>query len=186
MCSHCGSMWSKNEPQIRIVSGKPCSKSVKKIIKSCSENNRLSRFHSTLMKKSLKNKMNKIVYKCSVCSKNTEINCAKPSRLKLPKGNPNKNDSLTKQKKKKKKVRDKTAGLNISHINSPNMREKKEMIPLHSTPTIITVKKKPMKKELTPLQKVRKMNLNKLNNILNEGKVQKSRNSLSNFLKELY
>ncbi|NP_001136349.1 uncharacterized protein LOC100233149 [Nasonia vitripennis] len=183
MCSHCGSLWSKNESQIRILPGKNPSKSVKEIIKSCSEDNKISRFRATLMKKSLRNKMNKVVIKCSVCSKNTQISCTKPVRPK-PKKEDNK-EVANVRKKKKKKGKDKTAGLKISTMKTPDVTEKKQVEPVVSTPISINVKK-PKGKQVTSVQKVRKINLNKLNNVLNDSKVQKSRSSFNNFLKELY
>lgn len=183
MCSHCGSLWSKNEFQTRIVSGKACSKSIKQIIRS-SENNTLSKFRSTLLKKSLKNTMNKLVIKCSVCSKNTEIHIPKPKRLKPIKNNAEKSDSTVNRKKKKNKGKDKSAGLDLSSMNSPDTRVKKEMTPLASTPAAAKAKK-PQIKQITPLQQMKKLNLNKLNNMLT-AKAPKSNSHLGNFLKELY
>lgn len=185
MCSHCGSLWSKNKSQVRIISGKNFSKSVQQINKSCSEDSKVSRFRATLLKKCLKNKMNKVVIKCSICSKNTEVNCSKPKKLKLRKKDNVQADVLV-TKKKKKKVKDKTAGLNVScSVKSPDASVVKETTPTHSTPLVIKVKKSKAK-EVTPFQKVRKMNLAKLNSVLDDSKVQRSRSSLSNFLKELY
>ncbi|XP_058801965.1 uncharacterized protein LOC131670404 [Phymastichus coffea] len=184
MCSHCGSLWSKNESQTRIKPANACSKSVKQIIRSSAEDNRLSRFRATLLKKSLKNRMNKVVKKCSVCSKDTEISITKPKRPKLVEESTEKNDNTAHHKKKKKKVKDKSAGLDLSGFNTPDAREKKK-IPLVSTPITVKVKK-PYKREITPLQKVKKLNINKLNNILNNSKAKKSKSSLSNFLEELY
>lgn len=185
MCSYCGTLWSKSQPQTRIVPGKSTSKSVEKMIKSCSENNKISRFKATLIKKSLKNKMNRTIIKCSVCSKNTEISCPKPKRLKTLKETTKGSDITISQKKRKRRVKDKTAGLNISGIKVSDSKKEKEIKSIQSTPIMIKVKK-PNKKEATPIQKVRKLNLNKLNNALNDMKGQKPKNSLNNFLKELY
>jgi hypothetical protein len=175
-----------NKSQIRIIPGKSYSKSVKRIVKSCAMNNQISRFQASLMKKSIKNKMNKIVMKCLVCLQNTEVTCNKLARLKLSKEKRNEgNDSFLKKKKKKKKKKDKTAGLNLSTIKSPNINKSMEAVPIHSTPTMINVKSS-KQKEPSSIQKIRKINLKRLNSLLNVSNVKKSKNSLSDFLQELY
>ncbi|XP_014203249.1 uncharacterized protein LOC106635689 [Copidosoma floridanum] len=187
MCSYCGSVWSKNENHIRIDPGRACSKSVKQIIRATTYNS-VSRFRATLLKKSLKNQMNKVVIRCSVCSKKTVINCKKPERPKPDikevdetlMSTPG-NVSSSQKKKKKRKKKDKTAGLNISNNQSTRI-SKKGTGSLNSTPVI---RIKQQERELTPLQRVRKINLHKLSNLLNESK-EKSRNSISSFLEELY
>lgn len=184
MCSHCGSFWTKNQPQVRIISGKHPSKLVQKIIKSSSNGNKITKFCETLMKKSLKNKMNKLVMKCSVCSNYTKISCQKPERLQLIKAEEVSDNSM--QRKKKKKKKDKTAGLNLSNLSTPKVEERKSIYPPSATTPINLKNKKSKNQETTPNPKTRKLNPNKLNNVFNKSINNKSRNSLSNFLKDLY
>lgn len=183
MCSHCGSFWSQNQPQVRIISGKHPSKSVRKIIKSSLEGNKISKFCATLMKKSLKSEMNKISIKCSVCFKTTLISCPKTERLKPAK---EKLADISLQKKKKKKKKDKTAGLNLSLLKTPKTEERIQLdSPSVTTPLTVKIKKS-KNQEVTPSIKIRKLNTNKLNNVISNSNKKKSRNSLSSFLKELY
>lgn len=184
MCSHCGTFWSKNPPQVRVIPGKHPSKSVNKIIKSSSRGNKISKFCATLMKKSLKNKMNKIIMKCSVCSKNTQISCQKPEKLKVVKDEPM---DVSFQKKKKKRRKDKTAGLNISFLSTPKVEDKKQKdTSIVATPSTVKIKKSKNLESTPSNQKSKKLNPSKLASVLNNDKNKKSRNSLSNFLKELY
>ncbi|XP_029170939.1 uncharacterized protein LOC114940419 [Nylanderia fulva] len=118
MCSHCGSLWSTVDHQVRLVRGKKMSKSMEKIVKHMKENpnQKVPKVCAALAKKSINNEMNKLVIKCSVCSKNTLLPFKKKNRLKPVEVN----NSLVeipqsnRKKKKKKKSKDKTAGLNIS------------------------------------------------------------------------
>ncbi|XP_033231138.1 uncharacterized protein LOC117182185 [Belonocnema kinseyi] len=188
ICSYCGSLWTKVERRNRLAPGKACSNSVKKIIRAAEKNARLSRYRLTLMRKCLRSEMNKMVIKCFACLKNTQITCKKPQRQK-PKRQEALNDSevLKSDKKRKRRIKDRTAGLNISlsdsyvapssETGSPRILNKSSPLPCKG--------KKETGKQLTPLQKLKTMNKDKLNSIL-KGDAVKKRNSLNNFLKELY
>ncbi|XP_011501042.1 PREDICTED: uncharacterized protein LOC105364728 [Ceratosolen solmsi marchali] len=185
MCSECGSLWFKNKSHIRIIPGKSPSKSVKHIIKSYSKNNEISKFQTTLMKKSIKNKMNKILIKCLVCSQNTEICCNKLNGPKFCKQEEKKINVLFSQYKKKRKENDKTAGLNLPNTKLSNKNKNIEIVSIHSTPIALNVNTS-KGKELSSIEKVRKINLTQLKSLLSVRKVKKSKNNLSNFLQELY
>lgn len=187
MCSHCSSLWKKNQFKVRIQPGQACSKSVKRLIKN-SQNNSTSRFRDTLIKKSLKNSLNKVVVTCLVCSGKTLTSCKKPKRCKpivKKTGVDSLNVSgcvpLSQKKKKKKKKKDKTAGLIIPNSLTPTVDNKK----VTSVKSTSETKVKHNQRQLTPLQKVKRMNLDKLSNILNESK-KKSKSNINNFLKQLY
>ena len=187
MCSHCGSLWTNVDHRNRLTPGKTCSNSIRKIIRASENNGRISKCRLTLMRKYLRNEMNRMVIKCFVCLKNTEIICNKPKRQKQ-KTQDALNDSqvLRSGKKKKRRTKDRTAGLNISlsssfvaspsNIGSPGIN-KSSPLPCKGI--------KEMGKQLTPLQKLKTINKDKLNSILNDNP-SKKRNSLNNFLKELY
>lgn len=176
------------EHRNRVVPGKACSNSIKKIIRAAENNARLPRYRLTLMRKCLRNEMNKMVIKCLACLKNTQITCKKPRRQK-PKKQEALNDSevLKSGNKRKRRTKDRTAGLNIflsdsydalsSETGSPRILNKSSPLPCKG--------KKEMGKQLTPLQKLKIMNKDKLNSILKDDAVKK-RNSLNIFLKELY
>lgn len=175
MCSHCGSFWSKVKHKNRLLP----SKLPKKNLKLDSNDNSSSKFRTSLARKCQRGKMNKLQIKCSVCSKSTTIPRNKPIKIKSPsKIDLNNTELLQSGKKRKKRTKDKTAGLNISDsfqsaatpnkISTPQQRERKESV-----------------KTITPLGKVKKINKDRLSSILS-GDSAKKRNSLTNFLKELY
>ncbi|XP_047352547.1 uncharacterized protein LOC124950188 isoform X2 [Vespa velutina] len=83
------------------------------------------------------------------------------------------------QKKKKKKGKDKTVGLNISGNLVPELQSNEsKKIPLKSNTS--QFKTKNLK---TP--KIKKLNINKMKDIVNQGMTPPNRKSLTNFLKEL-
>lgn len=173
MCRHCGSFWNKVKHRNRLIP----SKVIKKKFNFEQNDKQLSKFRSSLARKCLRGKINKMIIKCFVCSKYSQI----------PRNKPNSNKSLNQinnkeiqqsNKKKKRRSKDKTAGLNISLSNSFVSTPNKISTPIQK-------ERKEIKKVLTPLVKVKNINKERLSNILNNDSGKK-RNSLSNFLKELY
>lgn len=191
MCSHCGSLWSTVDHQVRIARGRKMSKSVKKVVRRMNENpnQRIPKVCIALAQKSIKNEMNKLVIKCSVCSKNTTLPFKKGNRLKpIELNNSQVETPQNKRKKKKKKSRDKTAGLNISGC-TPLSRLNKEgnsktKLPL-TTPKIISNNNN--KKLPTSNKKSKQLNITRLKNIMEESTViSTKRKSLSSFIAELF
>ncbi|XP_043482702.1 uncharacterized protein LOC122511494 [Leptopilina heterotoma] len=176
MCSHCGSFWSKVKHKNRLLP----SKLPKKNLKLDANDNSSSKFRSSLARKCQRGKMNKLQIKCSVCSKYTTIPRNKPIKIKSPsKVDLNTTEILQSGKKKKKRTKDKTAGLNISLSDSFNSASPNKI----STP--LQKERKETVRTITPLGKVKKINKDRLSNILSSDSAKK-RNSLTNFLKELY
>lgn len=189
MCSHCGSLWSTVNHQVRISRGRKMSKSVKKIVRHMNENRneKMPKVCATLAEKSMKNEMNKLVIKCSVCSKNTELPFKKASRPKPVKLNDSQIETPQtnfNRKKKKKKSRDKTAGLNISGC-TPELRfDKKEysITPIKSpmvTPKINSNTKS------TSTKKSKKLSIERLKHIMENNANPTKRKTLRHFLAEL-
>ncbi|XP_006616073.1 uncharacterized protein LOC102678400 [Apis dorsata] len=179
MCIYCGSLWNTMNYTIRISRGKPLSKSIKKIIHSMNNSEkRISKVQRTLAKKCLKNKMNKLILKCSVCLKNTEISLNKPQKEKVQKITLENIQSS--KKKKKKRIKDKTAGLNISGISSLDAKDvTKELKEKNKE------KMESIKNLTTPNQKLKKLNIKKLKDVMNEHATSRKRRSLHSFLTEL-
>lgn len=188
MCRHCGSLWKKVKHRNRLIPSKN-TKTTQKAI-SFMQNDKSSKYRSSLARKCQQGKLNKMTIKCSVCLKNSVIPCNKP--IKKPRKSKSLNhltpdmENQRSDKKKKRRSRDKTAGLNISlsgsflastpdKVSTPIHKEKK------GNEKVIT----PLGKVMTPLGKVKKMNKERLSNILKDESAKK-RNSLTNFLKELY
>ncbi|XP_076282057.1 uncharacterized protein LOC143209791 [Lasioglossum baleicum] len=179
MCPYCGSLWSTINHRVRISEGKPISRSIRKVMRSMNNNEKpISKFHKSLVQKCIKSRMNRLVFKCSVCLQSTKIPFDKPPREKIPTFNVE--DIQASQKRKKKKSKDKTAGLNLSGILNSSM----------DTSTVES-KETPIKKIrsvtnfITPTQKVKKLNINRLKDIVNHGTTPHKRKSLHSFLTEL-
>lgn len=146
---------------------------------------------ATLMQKSIKNEMNRLIIKCSVCSKNTELPFKKKSRLKpvqvFKLNNSQAETPQSSRKRKKKKSKDKTAGLNISGCTPVSQLNKKDnsktpMIPV-ATPKIIPSKKK---LSISP-KKSKKLNIERLKRIMENKTITPSKTkNLNSFLAELY
>ncbi|OAD62884.1 hypothetical protein WN48_07345, partial [Eufriesea mexicana] len=179
MCSYCGSLWNTMDYTIRISQGKPLSKSIKKIIRIMNDSEkRIPKIQRSLVKKCLKNEMNKLVLKCSVCKKNTKIYFNKPKREKAKKASTESIQSLKRRRKKKSK--DKTAGLNVSGISSLNAKD------ITEKSTEMKIKKVGNTTNFkTPTQKLKKLNVNRLKDIVNKGAAPPRRRSLHSFLTEL-
>lgn len=193
MCSHCGSLWNTVDHQVRISRGRKMSKSVKKIIRYMNEfpNQKVPKVRATLVKKAIQNEMNKLVIKCSICSKNTVLPFKKTSRLK-PIVETNKSQTETvqnNQKKKKKKSKDKTAGLNLSGYIPESPLSRKDNNKTSSSPVVATPKINKMLP--TSNTKTRKFNIERLRALIEKREKQKdhittnSKKSLHNFLIEL-
>ena len=189
MCSQCGSLWSKVEHRNRLAPGKACSNSIKKAMRTVENNNRLPKHRISLIRKCTRKKMNKIIIKCSECLKNTEMICIKPKRQKSKtKKNLNDFEPPKFDKKKKRRSKDKTAGLNTSLSNSAyiaSLSGTENLGVCHQSSPVLRKSKTETGKQMTPLEKLKKINKNKLNNILKDDSEKKG-NSLNNFLKELY
>lgn len=142
----------------------------------------------SLTQKSMKNEMNKLVIKCSVCSKLTKLPFKKKNRLKLSKANLS--DCHTEmpqssRKKKKKKSKDKTAGLNISGISESPLNKKNDDKTL--TKSIVSTPKMSIKKTLSSSsKKAKKLNIARLKNIVNNSTTPMKSRSLHSFLAQLY
>ncbi|XP_011166975.1 uncharacterized protein LOC105200882 [Solenopsis invicta] len=191
-CSHCGSLWNTVGHQVRILSGKRVSKSVKKIVRCMNENpdQKIPKVRATLVQKSIKNEMNRLVIKCSVCSKNTELPFKKERHIKPLKLNDSQTEtpqSSKQSKKKKKKSKDKTAGLNISgctpvsHLNKKDNSRTSAISPV-LTPKIIR-SNKPLS---TSSKKPKKLNIERLKRIMENQTTPAKRKNLHSFLSELY
>jgi len=190
MCSHCGSLWNTVDHQVRISSGRRMSKSVKKIVRYMNEypDQKIPKARATLAQKSIKNEMNRLVIKCSICSKNTELPFKKKSRLKSVKLNNSQTETpQSNRKRKKKKSKDKTAGLNLSGCTPISQLNKKDnsKTPIISpvvTPKIITSNKK---LSVSP-KKSKKLNIERLKRIMeNKTTTPSKRKNLHSFLAEL-
>ncbi|XP_003706955.2 uncharacterized protein LOC100880769 [Megachile rotundata] len=179
MCRYCGSLWNTVEHSIRLVEGKPLSKSIKKIVHTMNSNNgRIPIVRRNLVKKCLKNKRNKLVLKCSVCLQSTKIPFDKPQRIKAQKSSSESTKSEIK-KRKKKKTKDRTAGLNISGVsNLPTENVKEDLKEIN------TKKEGGTSNFITPTPKLKKLNINKLKDIVNHGATPPKRKSLHSFLSE--
>lgn len=181
MCPYCGSLWNTIDHSIRLSPGKPLSKSIKKIVHSMNNGKkRIPEVQRSLAEKCLKNKMNKLILKCSVCSKSTRISFNKPQREKVQKI---RTESIERSKKRKKKrTKDRTAGLNVSGIS--NLNEKNVQTEELKETNIKKVRS--TANFITPTQqKIKMINIDRLKNIINQGATPPKRKSLHSFLTEL-
>ncbi|XP_046817211.1 uncharacterized protein LOC124423490 [Vespa crabro] len=178
MCSHCGSLWATINHQVRILPGRKISHSIGKMIKTNTDGYKVSKVRAKLIKKCKKKEMNKLSIKCSVCLHRTKIQMNKPKR-KVETSDNTLEKSKILQKKKKKKGKDKTVGLNISGNIVPELQSNEsKKIPLKSNTSRFKTKNLN-----TP--KIKKLNINKMKDIVNQGMTPPNRKSLTNFLKEL-
>lgn len=179
MCQHCGSLWNTVDHSIRISPGKPLSKSIRKIVSSMNDSGkRIPKVRTGLAQKCLKNRMNKLVLKCSICQNSTKIPFTKPPREKVQKLGSEINRSS--QKRKKKRTKDKTAGLNISgilNLSTDNIVEAPKESGARKAGSTANI--------MTPTPKLKKLNINRLKDIVNQGGTPQKRKSLHNFLTEL-
>lgn len=159
MCSYCGSMWSKINHRVRLAPGKSPGKSIRGLLK---RGKKLSRVKETLVKKAERNSANKIVVWCSVCSKSTVIGLAKPARLKPEVSNGKETPMV---RKRKKRTKDKTAGLLIT----PKIQTSGRIVRQN-------VEKKPKSKAT---------NLNKLGAMISKNLTPSKKSSLHDFITEL-
>ncbi|XP_015178861.1 PREDICTED: uncharacterized protein LOC107067672 [Polistes dominula] len=177
MCSHCGSLWVTTNHQVRILPGKKMSRSVGKMIKTNTDENKISKLQAKLIKKCKKNEMNKMSIKCFACMRCTKVRFTKPKKILKTCDNVLEKSNI-KQKKKKKKGRDRSVGLNISGNLTPKLQSSE------SQKTLVTNNRNQSKMTLNK-PKVKKLNINKLKGIVNQGTTPPNRKSLTNFLKEL-
>lgn len=189
MCSYCGSLWSTIDYRARVSHGRKMSKSVKKIVQRINKSDqKIPKVCATLVQKSIKNEMNKLVMKCSVCSKKTELPFRKKNRLKPVKLNNSQTEtpqSKNRKKKRKKKSKDKTAGLNISSGTPKSLNQKNDS----KTPIKLSAitSKISNNKMLASAKKSKKLNIERLKHIVNQNTTTTptKRKSLHSFLTEL-
>lgn len=174
--------------QVRILSGKRMSKSIKKIVRCVNENpgQKIPKVRATLAQKSIKNEMNRLVIKCSVCSKNTELPFKKKGHLKPVKLNKSQTETpQSNRKKKKKKSKDKTAGLNISGY-TPTSQNKKNNNKTSTISPVITPKIISNNKKLsTSPKRSKKLNIERLKRIMENKTTTPAKRKLHSFLVEL-
>ncbi|XP_076247498.1 uncharacterized protein LOC143187284 isoform X1 [Calliopsis andreniformis] len=178
MCPYCGSLWNAVDHSIRISPGKPLSKSIKTIIHSMNTERSIPKVRRSLAQKCLKNKGNKLVLKCLVCFKSTKIPFNKPPREKLPKVDLGSIQSS--QKRRKKRTKDKTAGLTMPGTTNSSREETTGKLKEISTKKVGNTSS-----FITPTQKLKKLNINRLKDVVNRGSTPQKRKSLHNFLTEL-
>lgn len=178
MCSHCGSLWTNINHQVRVLPGRKISHSVDKMIKTNTEGYKVSKVRAKLIKKCKKKEMNKLSIKCSVCLHRTEIQMNKPKK-KIETSDNTLEKSKILQKKKRKKGKDKMVGLNISGNLVPKLQsnENKKILSTSNTSQSKT-------KNLNT-SKIKKLNISKMKDIVNQSMTPLNRKSLTNFLKEL-
>ncbi|KOC61771.1 hypothetical protein WH47_03028 [Habropoda laboriosa] len=178
MCPYCGSLWETVDYTIRISRGKELSKSMKKVACSMNNNNkRIPKVRRKLVEKCLKNKMNKLIIKCSVCSKSTKMAFNKPQREKIQKTSSEGVQSC--QKRKKKRTKDRTAGLNISGTVNSNTENISGGLKKVNTKRVRNTTN-----FIKSTQKL-KLNINRLKDYVNKVATPPKRNSLQSFLSEL-
>lgn len=189
MCSYCGSLWNTVDHQVRLSPGRKMSKSVRRIVQRMNEDDdKVPRVRASLAKKAIRNEKNKLVIRCSLCSKNTELPFEKKTRLKPPNvNNPAMStvqDNGKKKRKKKKKSRDKSAGLNISVCTPEPQLNKKDNA---KTPVKIPVIIPKVHKSLSAaMKKPKKLNVQRLKQIVQHSTATPTkRSSLHGFLAEL-
>lgn len=180
MCVHCNSLWTTVDHRIRILRGKPISKSVQKIVESMQDKEkRLPRVRRTLGRKAMKRRTNRMAIRCSVCSKITKMSLAKPRRENV------KNiigaEENNTEKRKKKRSKDRTAGLNIPPEirleSNRKLQEEKNISPVAPCTKLVTEPQK--------LKKLKKLNISRLKDIVAKGVTPPKSRSLHNFLMEL-
>lgn len=178
MCRYCGSLWNTVEHSIRLVEGKPLSKSIKKIVRATNNKGKtIPVVRRNLIKKCLKNKRNKLVLKCSVCLESTKIYFDKPQRIKVEKLSSE--STKIERTRKKKRTKDRTAGLNISGISNLGTENVEEELREINTRNVGGTTN-----FITPTPKLKKLNINKLKDIVNQGVTPPKRKSLHSFLME--
>lgn len=173
------------------------SKSVRKIVRHMNEfpNQKIPKVRATLVKKAIENEMNKLIIKCSVCFKNTMLSFKKESRLNpiLEASKSQIEIVQTNHKKKKKRSKDKTAGLKLSGGIAESPLIKKDNNKTFSHLAIVTSKINNNKILPTSNTKIRKFNIERLRTIIESSEKHrnqlatnsKKRNSLHDFLIEL-
>ena len=191
MCPDCGAPWETTKHKTRIKPGKTPTKRVAKMISRLRDDNEtLSKGERSLAKKCKKNRCNKLVKICSICSGTTIFDLVKPKRLKTPKViSLDNSEAKTPSKKKKRRTRDKTAGLNVSVSKTPVIGQKTETQKKNShTPEVGSSSKILGNKcyAQTPVMKPGKLNLSKLKGIIDTTVTPAKKCRLSTFLQELW
>lgn len=145
-----------------------------------------SQMHS-LVRKVEKNIPNTMILRCSVCSQATPVPLNKPRRKKITKTDTN-NDSTVSlsSKKKKNRARDRTAGLNLSGVQTPEIKRPNNLQTIvHKTPVSRADKSRLLKLKTSTPMSSKKLNLVKLKGIMNASVTPSKKNKLHTFLQEL-
>ncbi|XP_043273079.1 uncharacterized protein [Venturia canescens] len=187
MCPQCCTPWSMVKYKSRILPGKTMSKRIEKLMKfpadATSRNS--SRTHS-LVSKCKKNTSNKLIRICSVCSRTTTFSLSKPRREKISEKNSFVSLNVsTSSKKRKKRTKDRTAGLNLSDSQTPETKRFSNLqtiIP--KTPASCNSKSKLLQAKTSTPTSSKKLNLVKLKGIMNAGTTPSKKNKLHSFLQE--
>ncbi|XP_015111334.1 uncharacterized protein LOC107037337 [Diachasma alloeum] len=195
MCSHCGTLWRPVNTTVRINKSRNHSRGIRKLIRRrADDDSSLSNFKRKLLDKCVKNRNNELAITCSVCHERTTISLAKPKRekLKIEHFGEGKLQQGLFKKKKKRKSRDKTAGLIIntptnsvtSKRSSTNGDEKSTA----HTPQKSQVNKfnrKAQPQGITPVHQPKRINISKLKAMIDTTMTPAKRTSLHAFLTEL-
>lgn len=175
MCKHCGASWALNEHKVRILSGKTPSQKVKKLLLNSNEYK--SKCRKSLIHKCQLNEPNKLSISCPLCKKNTILPIDKPKRLRPE---PTQAQKLL-IKKKKRRSKDKFAGLNISGcLTLPSKPLEQKSNTSNSSASVAK-----LKTTFTPKPKVKKINFNRLKDILANDSSTPKKSSLHSFLQGL-
>lgn len=186
MCCNCGSLWNTIEYKVRIEKGKSLSTSMKKLLRI--ENKKtLSLYQRKLIRKCIKNQSNKLIITCSCCQNNTVIILSKPQRLKKIEQQCSDETTGITPRRKKKRNRDKNAGLLINTPVTPTLNSTEKNINHNNNTPTSRSKKEKLKKINTPILgcKSKKINLSKLKGIVDTTVTPSKKSSLHSFLTEL-
>lgn len=183
MCPQCASPWASTKHKTRIASGIKFSGRMNTLICGTHDSLRVSKYLQTLMQKYKRNRVNKIMKMCSVCSGIVKLTLSKPQRHKISKSN-NLSRSFNlsiSSKKNKKHAKDKTAGLNVSGI---------KMSDAYLCPTASILENKGIyriqQRDIPkPVSKSKKIDLSKLTGIIDSTVKLSKKNKMHTFLQEL-
>ncbi|XP_034944212.1 uncharacterized protein [Chelonus insularis] len=188
MCNYCGSLWSTVDSKVRISKGRGLSNSIQKLVRlSSKKSSNLTKYQQKLMQNCLKKQSNKLIITCGYCNKTNEVTLNKPKRLKNKKIE---EPRITPRKKKKRK-KDKNAGLIITNtpnnLNDSQNNENKNGCNSDNKHKLLKMKNGKRKKvdTSTPNNKSKKINISKLKGIINTTITPSKKVNLHSFLEQL-
>ncbi|XP_063985511.1 uncharacterized protein LOC135166813 [Diachasmimorpha longicaudata] len=195
MCAHCGTLWRPVNATVRISKSRNHSRGVRKLIRrGANVDSSLSNFKGKLLDKCIKKRNNELVITCTVCHEKTRINLAKPKRekLKIERSGEEGHHLEQVKKKKKKRNRDKTAGLIIntptnSATNKSFATKCNEKSATHTPQTsqVNKLNRRSQPQGITPVQQPKRFNISKLKGMINTTMTPGKKTSLHSFLTEL-